>query len=56
MLGGKVLVIGVSDRPNSITRRSILAPFTLTTRVMGAMLNAAFIDSPEVDVERPAPY
>lgn len=48
----KVLVIGVSDRPNSIRKESTSPIYPSPARVMGHMLNAAFIDSLEADVER----
>lgn len=48
----KILVIGVSDRTNGIKKDKVSSDYPSPARVMGHMLNAAFIDSMEADVER----
>lgn len=48
----KILVIGVSGESNKIKKEEILSPYPSPARIMGHMLNAAFLDSMESDVAR----
>lgn len=48
----KLLIIGVSGSENKPANTQLLAPYPSPARVMGHMLNAAFIDSMEADIDR----
>lgn len=48
----KLLVIGVSGESNKINKVEAIAPYPSPARIMGHMLNAAFLDSMESDVAR----
>lgn len=48
----KLLVIGVSGESNKINKENAIVPYPSPARIMGHMLNAAFLDSIEADVAR----
>ena len=48
----KLLVIGVSGNMNKPIKQTSLTPYPTPAKIMGHMLNAAFLDSMEADVER----
>jgi len=48
----KLLVIGVSGESNKVNKEEAIAPYPSPARIMGHMLNAAFLDSMESDVAR----
>lgn len=48
----KLLIIGVSGNVNKAAKSSALTPYPSPARIMGHMLNAAFLDSMEADVAR----
>ncbi len=48
----KLLVIGVSGETNKVNKEEAIVPYPSPARIMGHMLNAAFLDSIEADVAR----
>lgn len=48
----KILVIGVSGETNKLNKENAIVPYPSPARIMGHMLNAAFLDSMEADVAR----
>ena len=48
----KLLVIGVSGEGHKVNKENAILPYPSPARIMGHMLNAAFLDSMEADVAR----
>lgn len=48
----KLLIIGVSGEKNKLKKEEAITPYPSPARIMGHMLNAAFLDSMDSDVAR----